>query len=292
MSEPNSMDKSPTLLNSPLSGQVSPGQLAFLAFALFFLIIPVQRYIVSAWGWPNDLALHAARTLFMLLLGSILLLIPDLRRTCWRLLSIPIPKDKRGEVFFATALNVVASTGVVGGIVLVIWSVGGEPKLARWLNQHLNPGTFSAASFARLFIAVLLAPVIEELIHRGMLYPAWASRWGWFPAALVTSALFAAFHPYMVPQFFASLVLIALLRRTGSLRACIAAHAMFNFIVWDPLIGRFLYPGAGREAGELTYWIPQLLCLAIAFFAVPVYLWLAGKSNRLNLALKPGAQHS
>jgi membrane protease YdiL (CAAX protease family) len=284
------------------TARISPGQIAFLAFALFFLLIPAERYVFNSWAWAKDLGLglQLARITFLLILGGVLFLIPDLRRTCRTLLSTPIPKDKRAEIALVTMLSLIAASGVVAGIVLWIWSTGGEPALARWLDQHMNLGMakredFSAKNIVSgLVIGVLLAPIMEELIFRGMLYPAWASRWGWFPAAIVTSAFFAAFHPYMVSQFVSSLILIALLRRTGSLRSCIAAHAVFNFVLWIPFLRPLLQPGQGRETGELSFWTPQLVCLVFAFFAVPLYLWLAGQSNRLEASAIPdrGLQRS
>jgi membrane protease YdiL (CAAX protease family) len=279
-------------------GSVPAASLAFLVFALLFLEIPVDRYISSSWPWTKEIGIPVAAMLYSLVLGGILALVPTLRRNCRQLLAVPIPPDKRIEIALVTVLHVVASVGVVAGMILWIWCVKGEPGLARWLNEHMNfalasKEAFSAKSFVSgIFISVLVAPIIEELVFRGTLYPAWASRWGWFPSAILTSALFAAIHSTFVPQFVGSLLFIGLLRRTGSLRACIVAHAAFNFIVWYPLIGRHLQPGVGRESGEISFWIPQLVCLAIAFFAVPIYLWVAGQSDRLAGVLHQESRQS
>jgi membrane protease YdiL (CAAX protease family) len=94
-------------------------------------------------------------------------------------------------------------------------------------NPELGP-----ASKATIFlIAVVFAPVIEECLFRGILYPAMKQRgYGWF-AAIGTSLLFAAAHFNMVtflPLFVLSLLLIYLYEVFQNLLAPMAAHALFN----------------------------------------------------------------
>ena len=79
--------------------------------------------------------------------------------------------------------------------------------------------------------AVVLAPVAEEFIFRGVLYPfvkqAGSPRW----AFLGVNALFALIHldaETLVPLFAFALALTWLYERTGSLWAPISAHALFN----------------------------------------------------------------
>lgn len=81
--------------------------------------------------------------------------------------------------------------------------------------------------------AVLLAPVAEEMIFRGVLYP--AIKQGGFPRLALwgTALLFAATHANLmafVPLTFLALVMTALYERTGNLIAPIVAHAMFNVV--------------------------------------------------------------
>jgi membrane protease YdiL (CAAX protease family) len=81
-------------------------------------------------------------------------------------------------------------------------------------------------------LAVMIAPVVEEMLFRGILYP--AIKQNGFPRAAwwVTSLVFAALHhnlPTFVPLAVFSLVLIYLYEKTGSLWASITAHSLFNF---------------------------------------------------------------
>ena len=79
--------------------------------------------------------------------------------------------------------------------------------------------------------AILLAPVAEEILFRGILYP--AVKQAGFPRLALwgTTLLFAAVHMNVVtfvPLTVLALVLTALYERTNNLLASITAHALFN----------------------------------------------------------------
>lgn len=80
-------------------------------------------------------------------------------------------------------------------------------------------------------VAILFAPVVEEIIFRGVLYPAVKQR-GYPRLALWgTSLLFALIHANMstfIPLAFLALVLVFLYERTGNLIAPILTHSLFN----------------------------------------------------------------
>jgi membrane protease YdiL (CAAX protease family) len=92
--------------------------------------------------------------------------------------------------------------------------------------------TFGAA-------AILLAPVTEEMLFRGILYPA-IKQLGYPRLALWgTSLLFAAVHMNMVsfvPLATLALVLTGLYERTDNLLAPIAAHVLFNALNFATLL--------------------------------------------------------
>jgi len=87
--------------------------------------------------------------------------------------------------------------------------------------------------------AILLAPVAEEMLFRGILYP--AIKQAGFPhlALWGTALLFAAVHTNLVtfvPLMVLALALTALYERTNNLLAPIAAHAMFNALNFGSLM--------------------------------------------------------
>lgn len=90
--------------------------------------------------------------------------------------------------------------------------------------------------FLLIFSAVVMAPLLEELVFRGVLQTSLmrlmkGRRW---PAMLITAAAFSAIHGTIVPTtgllplFVLGLVFGYVYEHTGSLLTPILAHAVFN----------------------------------------------------------------
>ncbi len=91
------------------------------------------------------------------------------------------------------------------------------------------------------WIAVVAAPWMEELSVRGFLLSGLWRRFGFWPAALVSSLAWAGLHGVsgvLIPFTFEGLLLCWIRRRTGSVRTGIALHATQN-------VAASLYSGAG-----------------------------------------------
>jgi membrane protease YdiL (CAAX protease family) len=84
---------------------------------------------------------------------------------------------------------------------------------------------------AMSFMAVIMAPLVEETIFRGYLYPV-MKRWlGIWPSLLITSLVFAAGHgsaALMLPLFVLGILLVLSYEFTGSILMPMAIHACFN----------------------------------------------------------------
>ena len=79
--------------------------------------------------------------------------------------------------------------------------------------------------------ASLVAPICEEVVFRGYLYPAVKRFAGPWMSALCTALMFSAAHgsvSALVPLFVFGLALAALYEFTGSIWAPMAAHFLFN----------------------------------------------------------------
>jgi membrane protease YdiL (CAAX protease family) len=101
---------------------------------------------------------------------------------------------------------------------------------------------------AFVFSAVILAPIVEESLFRGILYPL-IKQLGFPKTALWgTSLLFALIHGNLmtfVPLTFLALVLTAIYERTDRLIASIATHATFNIcnffiLIYEAPLSRWL----------------------------------------------------
>ncbi len=114
----------------------------------------------------------------------------------------------------------------------VMERLGIEPSVQLALQALKNSGSVGEIA-AMAVVAVVLAPIAEELLFRGVLYPV-VKHFGFPRLALWgTSALFAAIHfnvGIFIPLLAFALVLVWLYERTDNLLAPIAAHVAFNAI--------------------------------------------------------------
>ena len=97
--------------------------------------------------------------------------------------------------------------------------------------RYFAPGP--VGSLMLVIIVVLVAPLVEEIVFRGIVLASLRERWGDRAAILVSSLVFAALHLNLfsfLPIFAVALVLGALFVRSRSLWVNIACHSAFNGI--------------------------------------------------------------
>lgn len=95
--------------------------------------------------------------------------------------------------------------------------------------------TTGTRAWLLILVAVLLAPLVEEIVYRGMLFQSLRHRLGLWPAVGLSSLTFAFVHLELLAQPLAIAALLVLgvwlaaaFHRTGSLLVPIVAHALFN----------------------------------------------------------------
>lgn len=86
------------------------------------------------------------------------------------------------------------------------------------------------ASLLSLFTTVLIAPVLEEFIFRGILLTRWTAKWGVTKAILVSSIMFAVLHIDLIGGFCFSCVMAIFYVRTKSLFVPMCVHIANNGI--------------------------------------------------------------
>lgn len=79
-----------------------------------------------------------------------------------------------------------------------------------------------------LISVVVVAPITEEFIFRGILLHRWAVKWGVRPAIVLTSVLFGLLHSNLLGLFVFGIVMSLLYLSTRSLLVPIVAHALNN----------------------------------------------------------------
>lgn len=106
-----------------------------------------------------------------------------------------------------------------------------------------------SAVFVVAFVATVTAPIVEEVIYRGILYSAFQRTLGVAAAFIFITLLFSVVH---VPQYWPSystiflltllsLMLTAIRVKTGNLLPCIILHTLFNglqsvFLILEPYL--------------------------------------------------------
>jgi len=122
-------------------------------------------------------------------------------------------------------------------VVLRFFSIEPEPQDV--VQIYLKDSTQPYLLVLTLFVAVV-GPMMEELFFRGFAYAGLRKRFGVWPGAVLSSAVFAALHMHWVaffPIFFLGMFLAALYETSGSLVPSITAHALHNTVMVGVMLG-------------------------------------------------------
>jgi membrane protease YdiL (CAAX protease family) len=160
----------------------------------------------------------------------------------------------RGPRLVRAVLLAVVITAVVLPVMLALeqWSAialnrfGWPPEDQAAVELVMNTKLLWARIYLGVF-TIIIAPVAEEFIFRGVLFP-FIKRLGWPRLAWFgVSALFALIHlnaPIFVPLFVFALALTWLYQKTDNLLAPITAHALFNAVNFTLLLWQNHHPHA------------------------------------------------
>lgn len=257
-------------------GQASGFQIAFLMYAVMLLAVPLSSLAVRWTSLEGAAKTAIDKGAHFALACLVIAAFPALRRTVLQAMSRPIPGEMRSEVAAVAILKIVLGLGSIAGLALWFWLTDGPARVDRmtvnvereWANA------FSADGLVRLALAATIGPIVEEIVFRGLMYPAFERQWGWVGAMVMTSVLFGLYHPHFWHAFAASVLLVCLMRRTGSLRAPIVVHMFYNLMLWWPLLGQYVFPH-GAVLSELATWRFHGACLAVTAMALPTYVWMS-----------------
>jgi membrane protease YdiL (CAAX protease family) len=144
-------------------------------------------------------------------------------------------------------------------VALILFSVAFNAligqKEAETLPSELGVDRSTAALVATAVLVTVLAPIAEELLFRGYVFPALRNWKGTVPAVVITGLLFGLLHVLSAPAYalvplalFGGLLCLVYLK-TRSLYPCIALHSVNNCIAF----------GGAPEVG----WTWQIVPLAV-----------------------------
>ena len=223
-------DRLPYLLDPaarpPRDLALSDGALAAMTFLvsqgilqMFLLQAGVEMATAMVWAFAGSGVLAAIVTLGILMREKV--------QGLWRVSGL-WPTHKARGPFMSLLIGLGAGAAAAG--VAAVWLV--MVRRNDWF--HTVDGEGLSMPFTTLVIlTVVLAPLCEEFIFRGLVYGGLRRtlpiRWA-IPAA---AAIFAIVHPSIsvVPVFALGVATACAYQATGWLLAPIIAHALYNFVV-------------------------------------------------------------
>ena len=192
-----------------------------LSFLFSFVAMPLIMYSL----YYDYSAINACIEMLISFISGIILLwfmSNSFKRSIQDLKFTFKPKETIDTVAMMYFLNY--AIGIIGALLSKFGLPDTSPDFS--LNGSVLFNTFTFIS------VVILAPIFEELIFRGMILQV-LSKYNKVFAILVTSLLFGLLHLNMtqaVPAFFMSLILCYMCLKTDSLLVTILAHAGNNLL--------------------------------------------------------------
>lgn len=240
----------------------------FLALVPNLFVLPYVAFHYRGGSAPTEEALLANKTFVFLFVTGWLPAHLLTLALVWAI-ATRLRKFSLGDVFgfswpqdFGLWKSVSLAISLFIVAILVTGWFGAQPTdLDRILQSS------RATAMVMAFIAVATAPLVEEMIYRGLLYSALQRVIGRLFAVLVVAGMFAGLHVWQYRQNLGAIVSISLLSvvltviraRTGRLLPCFVIHLAFNgiqslIIVFEPYL-RALFEHWRPQAptGILTY---------------------------------------
>lgn len=162
------------------------------------------------------------------------------QRPFWQTLGWSFPEN------FGPWKTIALAVVLLGMGVLFTQFLGGkETSLDQIINSSLK------ARFATAFLAFATAPLVEELIFRGVLYPALQRAMGIIAAVAIVTVLFAGIHVFQYYDNFGVVAVITMLSLsltllrafTKRLLPSFVIHLVFNglqaaYLILQPFVGK------------------------------------------------------
>ncbi len=213
---------------------------AIKALAVVTIAIPIARY----WEAQMSLFSHQARTvqiilvmvttyliiLFVVLYFSLVKYGLDWKDLGFRKFSL-FRGILLGILWFIIIRVLVFIYGLAISLIASITRVNPPEEIANRIPDAFGAG-YSGLLIA-IVIAVIIAPVVEEMFFRGFLYPAFKRRIGVGWAIFITAVIFGISHasPWlMVPTAIIGGCLAYLYEKEGSLGPPIILHSLNNLV--------------------------------------------------------------
>lgn len=159
-----------------------------------------------------------------------------------------------------------------------------EPLLMLLPERYLEPlKDMMNMGWWAMLTMIVLAPVLEEILFRGILQESITYKYGSVRGIIIASAVFAAMHT--IPQqvinaFFIGMILGYIYYLTQSIITVIILHGLNNVMAF--LIGLFNKDAFTTRAlitNDAVYWVIYILCVVIVVVSALRITFAARKMN-------------
>jgi uncharacterized protein len=163
----------------------------------------------------------------------------------------------------------VVSPSLIGILLHYVWP---RPSILDFASYDHEQSVFSWVVY--ILWAVVLAPIVEEMLFRGILLSRWSSKWGMRKAALISALAFAILHSDTLGAFVFALCMTILYLRTQTLLIPIAAHALNNTIA---VACEFWITHDASARDSIIHFLSitwvRTLCLAATSLILVIYIY-------------------
>lgn len=157
-----------------------------------------------------------------------------------------------------------------------------HPPSDQWITFYNKNLPNNLASTLEAYAAVvLLAPLAEEIVFRGIIYRICRRQWGILPAMVISALIFALAHGepwFLFGLFGLGLLLAAVVEWTGTLTAAVIVHALHNAASLTMMLNEGSLADFDRGVGAGD-WLGSLVSLTVL---VPVVLALKRRGERIG----------
>lgn len=184
-------------------------------------------------------------------------------------------KSSWGKYVFLELLGDLIAVTLLFLIILII-ALNSESLIQEIINSDSEVGD-STFFIGSLFVTILVAPIVEELLFRGILFNKWSESLGAKKALFITSFLFGVLHigssPIFIGQLLAGFLFCLVYMRTKSLVLPILLYIGNNSI---SSIGMLINAGDDTNIPDIALMLSQMKVAAIIsgvilLILVPIY---------------------
>ena len=152
---------------------------------------------------------------------------------------------------FPYSYNWLALFTIIFSVIILTLGLG---ELGRYIVSTMNPNVLNNIpstsvfytpqasplapflNFMDFFIAVIIAPIVEEFLFRGVILHRFTVKWSLRTAVIASSIIFGLLHSDIIGAFIFALVMCILYIKTATLLVPILAHMTNNMLAYGTKI--------------------------------------------------------